>query len=47
MKKYFFPLVKNPYRSKDILKAIKVLKTGKLTMGTNGFNALKKNLQVN
>ena len=35
MKKYFFPLVKNPYRSKDILKAIKVLKTGKLTMGTN------------
>ena len=35
MKKYFFPLVKNPYRSKDIFKAIKVLKTGKLTMGTN------------
>ena len=35
MKKYFFPLVKNPYRSKDIFKAIKDLKTGKLTMGTN------------
>ena len=35
MKKYFFPLVKSPYRSKDIFKAIKVLKTGKLTMGTN------------
>ena len=35
MKKYFFPLVKNPYRAKDIIKAIKVLKSGKLTMGTN------------
>ena len=35
MKKYFFPLVKNPYRIKDIIKAIKVLKSGKLTMGTN------------
>ena len=42
MKKYFFPLVKNPYRSKDILKAIKVLKTGKLTMGTNVFNFEKE-----
>ncbi len=42
MKKYFFPLVKNPYRSKDIFKAIKVLKTGKLTMGTNVLNFEKE-----
>ena len=42
MKKYFFPLVKNPYRSKDIIKAIKVLKTGKLTMGTNVLNFEKE-----
>ena len=34
MKSYFYPLVKNPYRKKDIESAIKVLKTGKLTIGS-------------
>ena len=33
MKKYFYPLVENPYRKKDIAEGIKVLKTGKLTIG--------------
>ncbi len=33
MKKYFYPLVENPYRKKDITEGIKVLKTGKLTIG--------------
>lgn len=39
MKKYFYPLVENPYRKKDITEGIKVLKTGKLTIGprTNIF----------
>ena len=34
MQNYFYPLVKNPYRRKDIDSAIKVLKTGKLTIGS-------------
>ena len=34
MRNYFYPLVKNPYRRKDIDSAIKVLKTGKLTIGS-------------
>ena len=33
MPKYFYPLVENPYRSKDINRAIKVLKSNKLTSG--------------
>ena len=33
MVKYFYPLVKNPFRKKDINSAIKILKTGKLTIG--------------
>ena len=33
MKKYFYPLIENPYRNSDIIKAIKVLKTKKLTIG--------------
>lgn len=33
MKNYFYPLIENPYRSKDINQAIKVLKTAKITSG--------------
>ena len=33
MKKYFYPLVENPYRKKDISEAIKTLKTFKITSG--------------
>ena len=32
-KKFFYPLLENPYRKKDLDKAIKVIKTGKLTIG--------------
>ena len=42
MKSYFYPLVKNPYRKKDIDSAIKVLKTGKLTIGSVTDNFQKK-----
>ena len=42
MKSYFYPLVKNPYRKKDIESAIKVLKTGKLTIGSVTDNFQKK-----
>ena len=31
--KFFYPLIENPYQNKDILEAIKVLKTKKLTIG--------------
>ena len=30
MKKYFYPLIKNPFRKKDLLQAIKVLKSNNL-----------------
>ena len=33
LKKFFYPLLENPYRKKDLDKAIKVIKTGKLTIG--------------
>lgn len=33
MSNYFYPLVENPYRKKDIIEAIKVLKSNKLTSG--------------
>ena len=33
MAKYFYPLIENPYRTKDINSAIKVLKTNRLTIG--------------
>ena len=42
MRNYFYPLVKNPYRRKDIESAIKVLKTGKLTIGSVTDNFQKK-----
>ena len=33
MKKYFYPLIENPYRKSDINEAIKVLRSKKLTIG--------------
>ena len=34
MSKFFYPLIENPYRKKDINEGIKVLKSGKLTIGS-------------
>ena len=33
MNKYFYPLIENPYRKSDISKALKVLKSRRLTIG--------------
>ncbi len=33
MKKFFYPLIENPYRNKDIIEGIKILKSKKLTIG--------------
>ena len=33
MKNFFYPLIENPYRNKDILEAIKILKSKRLTIG--------------
>ena len=33
MNRYFYPLIENPYRNKDINEGIKVLKTKHLTIG--------------
>jgi CDP-6-deoxy-D-xylo-4-hexulose-3-dehydrase len=33
MNKFFYPLIENPYRKRDINEAIKVLKSKKLTIG--------------
>ena len=38
MNKYIYPLVDNPFRKKDLKSAIKVIKTGKITMSTNVTN---------
>ena len=50
MSKFFYPLVDNPYRKKDINKAIKVLKSFKITSGINTINfqnSFKKKIKVN
>ncbi len=50
MSKFFYPLVDNPYRKKDIDKAIGVLKSFKITSGIktiNFQNFFKKKIQVN
>ncbi len=50
MGKYFYPLVRNPYRQKDISKAINVLKSFKLTSGkiTRKFqNSFTKKIKTN
>ena len=38
MKNFFYPLIENPYRNKDILEAIKILKSKKLTIGPKLMN---------
>ena len=50
MKKYFYPLIKNPFRKKDILQAIKVLKSNKITAGKIAANfekVFKRKLKIN
>ena len=50
MSKFFYPLVENPYRKKDIDKAIKVLKSFKITSGVKTLNFqdyFKKKIKVN
>ena len=50
MSKFFYPLVNNPYRKKDIDKAIGVLKSFKITSGIktiNFQNFFKKKIKVN
>ena len=34
MSKFFYPLIENPYRRKDINEGIKVLKFSELTIGS-------------
>ena len=36
--KVFYPLLENPYRKKDLNQAIKVIKTGKITIGKHTKN---------
>ena len=38
MSNFFYPLVDNPYRKKDIDKAIEVLKSFKITSGIKTIN---------
>ena len=45
MPKFFYPLIKNPYREKDINEGIKVLKSGKLTMGSK-TDIFQKTFQI-
>ena len=33
MKNFFYPLIENPYRNKDIQEGIKILKSKRLTIG--------------
>ena len=50
MNKYFYPLVENPYRTKDIKSGIRVLKSKKLTIGPETDNFQKnftKKLKTN
>lgn len=45
MKKYFYPLIENPYRVKDLYAAKKVISTGRITMGK--FTSLFENKFTN
>ena len=50
MKKYFYPLIDNPYRPKDIHQAIKVLKSSKITSGPKTLefqNKFSKKIKTN
>ena len=42
MKKYFYPLIENPYRKKDINRAIKTLRSCKITSGKETIEFQKK-----
>ena len=46
MNKYIYPLVNNPFRKKDLNNAIKVIKTGRITMSTN-VKAFEKQFSKN
>ena len=41
-KKFFYPLLEDPYRKKDLTSAIKVIKTGKITIGKHTINFERK-----
>ena len=41
-KSFFYPLLEDPYRKKDLNKAIEVIKTGKITIGKHTKNFEKK-----
>lgn len=41
-KKFFYPLIEDPYRKKDLTSAIKVIKTGRITIGKHTINFEKK-----
>ena len=50
MKKYFYPLIDNPYRPKDIHQAIKVLRSSKITSGPKTLkfqNEFSKKIKTN
>ena len=50
MSKYFYPLVENPYRKKDVHNAIQVLKSKNITSGPRVItfeNKFKKKIKVN
>ena len=44
-KSFFYPLLEDPYRKKDLNKAIEVIKTGKITIGKH-TKILKRNFPV-
>ena len=49
MVNFFYPLLENPYRPKDIKEGIKILKSNKLTIGSKTFNfeqAFTKKLEI-
>ena len=49
-KSFFYPLLEDPYRKKDLSRAIEVIKTGKLTIGkhTKKFeNIFTKTIKTN
>ena len=41
-KKFFYPLLEDPYRKKDLTSAIKVIKTGRITIGKHTINFERK-----
>ena len=50
MRRFIYPLLQDPYRKKDLISAIKVIKTGHITIGahTKKFESLfTKKIKVN